>query len=549
MNLFVELALVLALTTVISFLMKALKQPMVVGYILAGILAGPMVLGLTSTNDSFELFAKIGITILLFIVGLHLRPDVIKEVGKVSLVTGVAQVLFTSSIGFGIALLLGLSYTAALYVSIALTFSSTIIILKLLSDKGHIHTLYGRISVGMLLVQDLIATLILLLVSASGTANNSTSLGMAIGVLAIKSVVLAIILILAMRWLVPWLMHKAGVSQELLFLFSLSWGLGIAVLFQILGLSIEIGALVAGVMLSSSSLAEEISAKLRPLRDFFIIIFFILLGSHMAFDQISGILPQVIVLSLFVLIGNPIIVFVVMNLMGYHKRTGFMTGLTVAQISEFSLILASVGFQLGHLDQQIVTLITLVGLITIAGSTYMILYAEGIYQRMLKLLTILELRKPKLELDEEHISYQALVLGFAHVGQPIIKVLKNLELNTLVVDFNPSLLEFLAAKNIPAMYGDASNAEFLNELPIDDLKIIISGINDVQVNLAALSHLKQQHQKAITIFFCRDEKDAEKLRKAGATLVINPMQASANHLAKTMKNTGLRASVLKQQYR
>lgn len=549
MTLFTELAVILIITAVLSFLMRKLKQPLVVGYILSGIVVGPMMLNITQGSDAFELFAKIGITILLFIVGLHLRPDVIKEVGKVSLIAGVSQVLFTSIIGFGIALLLGLSQIAALYVSIALTFSSTIIILKLLSDKGHVHTLYGRISVGMLLVQDLIATVILLIVAATGSTSQSASLGEVALLLLLKTVLLVLVLFTFMKWLLPKLLQLAGESQELLFLFSIAWGLGLAAVFQLLGLSVEIGALVAGVMLSSSSLAEEVSGKLRPLRDFFIIVFFIMLGSHMEFSAIVGILPQVIIFSLFVLIGNPVIVFIVLNLLGYHKRTGFMTGLTVAQISEFSLILATLGLQLGHLDQSTVTIITLIGLITIASSTYMILYAEPLYQKVMHILTLLELRKPKPELKEDIVNYQALILGYTHIGQPIVKALRELDLETLVIDFNPAVIEQLASSHVACMYGDASNPEFLQELPTTNLKIVISGINDSKVNLSALSHIKQYHKRAITIFFSRDETEAKELRDAGATLVINALKAGSVQLANHLLETGLRAGNLKQIYR
>jgi Kef-type K+ transport system membrane component KefB len=173
MEIFIEIALILSVTTIVSIFMKLLKQPLVVGYILSGILVGPYVFGILSSPDQIELFSKIGITILLFIVGLSLRPETIKETGKVSLITGLGQIIFTSVIGFGLMILLNFDKITALYGSIAITFSSTIIILKLLSDRGDLEKLYGKISIGFLLVQDLVATLLLVIVPLLGSLSLS----------------------------------------------------------------------------------------------------------------------------------------------------------------------------------------------------------------------------------------------------------------------------------------------------------------------------------------------------------------------------------------
>ncbi len=525
--------------------MRALKQPLVVAYILAGIIVGPMLLNITSGSESFELFSQVGITILLFIVGLHLNPTVIKEVGSVSLIAGISQVLFTSIIGFGIGMFLGLEKVAALYVSIALTFSSTIIILKLLSDKGHVHTLYGRISVGMLLVQDLIATLILLLVSTSAGMQTGTWWMIAL-ILAAKALGIFVIILALIKWVLPALLKRAGKSQELLFLFAITWGLSVAGIFSLLGFSVEIGALIAGVVLSSSPLIEEISAKLRPLRDFFIVIFFVLLGSHMVLSDIVTLLPKVLVLSAFVLIGNPVIVFIVKNVLGFHRKTGFLTGLTVAQISEFSLILAALAFQIGHISQETVTLITMVGLITITGSTYLILNAEYLYQKVMKLLIMLELRKNDVADKDQVHSYQALIVGYDQIGRYWVKALRKLDVPFLVIDFNPTVISQLTEEKIPCLYGDAGNSEFLGEIPVTKLKIVISSVNDPQANLLLLSYFKAKSRKCLFVIFTAFKDSETALKEAGATLVVNPLRFSAESIATLIVRTGLDAKVLQK---
>ncbi len=537
MEIFSEITLVLLIATAVSFLMRLLKQPLIVGYIISGILVGPGALNVLHAQDTIDLFSKLGITILLFIVGLHMSPKVVKEIGSVSLITGVGQVVFTSLIGFGIALYLGIDKLAAVYVAIALTFSSTIIILKLLSDKGTVQTLYGKIAVGFLLVQDVIATLILIVVSSLGSGSDQ-SLAVTLGITLAKGVGLLIALFFTTKWVLPWISGYASKSSELLFLFSLTWGLGVAVAFYLFGLSIEIGALVAGVCLSASAYADEISSRLRPLRDFFIIIFFIFLGAHMVLDSVSTIAIPALILSAFVLIGNPIIVIILMNLLGYHRKTGFMAGLTVAQISEFSLILATLGMQVGHLSQEVLTLITLVGLITIAGSTYLILYAEKIYPVVSNLLRFLELRPSSKSAASASARYEVFIFGFNRTGRDFLDLFQTQGYKTAVVDFDPATIDRLPKRGIKHFYGDASNVEFLSELPLGSAKLAISSIPETATNTLLIRHLKQVNPKVSVLVFSQSKKDALVLYEAGADYVVVPHHLAAQHVSELIGRVG-----------
>ncbi|MEX0895700.1 MAG: cation:proton antiporter [Patescibacteria group bacterium] len=534
---FIELTVVLLITVSISFLMRFLKQPLVVGYILAGIIVGPMLLNVVQDLETIELFSKIGITILLFIVGLHLSPSVIKEVGSVSLLTGIGQVLFTSTIGFLIAIMLGISTVAAIYVAIALTFSSTIIILKLLSDKGDTQTLYGKIAIGFLLVQDVVATIILIGVAA---LSGQSDLGMVpiVTLLLLKSLGIFVGLYAVTSWILPAIARYASRSQELLFVFSLSWGLGLAVLFQVLGLSVEIGALIAGVCLSSLPYAEEISSRLRPLRDFFIILFFIALGAQMSFSAIGEMIVPVLIFSSFVLIGNPIIVVILMNLLGYHKKTGFMAGLTVAQISEFSLILATLGLQVGHLSQEVLTMITLIGLITIAGSTYLILYSDTLYAFFEKYLSYLELKTNSNSQQQRSRKLDALLFGGDRTGHIFLRLIDRLGYRVGIVDFNPDVLDRYQHDNVYYFFGDASNSEFLHELPLNSTKIVIISLPDESTAELVISVLKARKKSLTIISFAHTVKIAEKLYAAGASYVVLPHEHAAEFIVSALTKTG-----------
>lgn len=547
MAIFFELSLLLVITTLVCIAMRFLKQPLVVGYILSGIIAGPYALNVLNARNELELFSKVGIVFLLFIVGLHLNPRVVREVGKISLVAGIGQVICTSLIGFFISLALGIDRIAALYVSIALTLSSTIIILKLLADKKDLQKLYAKISIGLLLVQDIVAAIILIFIAVIAN-EGAADIHQTLFLVGLNGMVLLFGLLFVSGYALPRLIDSIAGSQELLFLFSLAWGTGLASLFSILGFSVEIGALVAGVTLSATPYAHEFASRLKPLRDFFIVLFFLLLGSQVAVPDIGTVLVPALILSAFVLVGNPIIVIILMNLLGFSRRTGFMTGMTVAQISEFSLILASLGFRVGHLSQDVLSLVALVALITIAGSTYLILYSEKLYPFLSDILNRLELIKKKRTdkgaVDED---YSSVIFGYDRVGQNFVKAFADAGERFLVVDFNPHSIQKLTQKDIPLRCGDAADIEFLEELPVSKPKLIVSTIPDLATNLLILSVMLSRNDKAIIMPIADTVAEAQKLYEAGAAYVIMPHHLGAEFAARLIRKHQFDASAYKQE--
>lgn len=531
MSIFLELSIILAVATAVAIFMRALRQPLAVGYIISGIIVGPHVLNILQSTEQVELFSKIGIAVLLFIVGLNLNPDTVKETGRVAVVTGIGQIVFTSIIGFGILILLGFDTVTAIYVAVALTFSSTIIILKLLSDKGDLGKLYGKISIGFLLVQDFVATLLLIIVPLIGShALSGGEPNGAFIALFLKGVGASFILYGVSKYILPRLSYFLASSQELLFLFSITWGLGLASLFAWIGFSIEIGALIAGVTLSVSSYSFEISARMRPLRDFFIVLFFVLLGSQVGLTNIAAFLPVALILSLFVLVGNPLIVFVLMNLLGYRSRTGFLAGLTVAQISEFSLILMAVGFSLGHVNQDAVSLITLVGIITIAGSTYLIMYGEKLYAVLKKPLRFLEIRTPThREKHGRHEHYDMIIFGYGRVGYEFVRTAQAIGFSYLVVDYNPETVANLRGEGVSFRFGDAEDVEFLEEIGLTKARIVVSTIPDPDINLLLVRHYRRVNADGVIMPLSHQVSEARSLYLEGATYVIMPHFLGAEH--------------------
>ena len=526
-SVFVELSIILLLVIIFSTLMRVLRQPLIIGYILAGIAASPVFLNVLTSHESFSIFSQIGISILLFIVGLSLNPQVIREVGLISLLTGIGQVLFTTLAGYGILIWLGYSPLTSLYVSLALAFSSTIIIMKLFSDKGELETLHGRISIGFLLVQDLIAIMLMILLSSWGGVDEPVSFP----AIALQGFGILLILLFLSIWLLPKLLEKIAASQEYLMLFAISWCFSLASIFYFLGLSIEIGSLLAGITLASSSYRHEVSSRLRPLRDFFIVIFFIILGSNMIFSNIQDQLAPIIMLSLFVLIGNPLIVLILMRLFGYSTRTGFMLGLAIAQVSEFSLILIALGSSLGHISQDIASLVTMVALITIAGSTYMILYSGSIYSKLSPYLKVFDSLGPKTSMDKANDSHQhdIILMGCNRIGLTLVESLRSKKKSVLVVDFNPDTIRRLKGMGVDCLYGDAGNLEFLDDISLHKAKMVLSTVPDTEINITLTQKTRKVNPRAIILVVSNQLRDSFRIYEAGASYVIMPHFIAANH--------------------
>ena len=530
-EIFIQISFIILIVLGVSLIMRILRQPLIIGYIISGIIAGPFFLGILPGIEAINIFSEFGIAFLLFVVGLHLSPKVIKEVGRISLITGLGQILFTSLFGYLISILLGFEPLTALYIAIALTFSSTIIIMKLLSDKGDLDGLYGKISIGFLLVQDLFVIFILILISSLASGGN---VALEMGTLLLKGLGIVLVLAPISMFVLPRYQNFFGKSQEFLFVFSLAWGLGISALFYHAGLSIEVGALIAGVLLSVSPYNYEISSKLKPLRDFFLISFFLLLGAQMVITNIGQYIVPAIILSLFVLIGNPLIVIMLMGIEGYTKKTGFLAGLTVAQISEFSLILIALGVKVGHVTTEILSFVTLIGLITIAGTTYMILYSHKIYPFISKYLSIFEKKKIK---ENKKISkdVDALLFGYNRIGFGILRSLKKIHKRYMVVDFNPDIVSDLKKMRIPCVYGDLDDEALLRELPLQTIKIGVSTIPEFETNALLLKTIKSLNKKAIVILRAHSIEDAIELYKIGADYVLTPHFLGGEYVSKMIK--------------
>jgi len=528
---FYEVAVILGLATVLGVVGQKLKQPLLIMFLVSGVLAGPSALGVVRSYEEIELLAHMGIALLLFIVGMRLDVDLIRTTGPVALATGVGQIVFTSAIGFGIALTLGMTVISAAYVAVALTFSSTIIIVKLLSDKKEIDSLHGRIAVGFLIVQDIGAIIALvLLTTLAGPMDEDAPIWLTIGMVLVKGAGLLVGVALAARYVLPRLLGWLAHSQELLILFAIAWAVFLGALSDFLGFSKEVGAFLAGISIASTPYREGISVRLATLRDFLLLFFFIDLGARLEWGTVGAQVGNAAILSVFVLIGNPIIVLIIMGVMGYRRRTGFLAGLTVAQISEFSLIVAALGVGLGHIPDETMGLITLVGVGTIFASTYMILYSEPLYRLLATPLKIFERRKPHREAVGGGAGsdvYDVLLLGVGDYGSNLAEHLLERGKRFAVADFNPMILERWRSRGVQVIYGDLGDPDFYDSLPLGRTRWVVSTVRESKINRGIVGALKERGYEGKIALTAASSDEADAYREGGADVVLQPWTDAA----------------------
>jgi Trk K+ transport system NAD-binding subunit/Kef-type K+ transport system membrane component KefB len=420
----------------------------------------------------------------------------------------------------------------AAYVAVALTFSSTIIIVKLLSDKKEIDSLHGRIAVGFLLVQDICAILAMIgLTALGGGRTDGNSATAEVLIVAGKGVGFLVIVALLMRFVLPPLMARLARSQELMVLFAIAWAVLLGAAGDALGFSREVGAFLGGVSLASTGYREAIGARLVGLRDFLLLFFFVDLGARLNLGSLGLHVGSAALLSVFVLVGNPLIVMVIMGFMGYRKRTGFLAGLAVAQISEFSLILGALGVSLGHIDMEAMGLITLVGVVTICMSTYMIIYSGPLYRLLAPWLSLFERRSPGREMDAmaapDGAGTDVILLGLGNYGGGLAEHLLERRKRVLGVDFDPESLAHWRGRGMTVLYGDVGDPELLDQLPIRSAKWVVSSVRDRELNLTLLKLLRECAFAGKIALAARSVGEARELAAAGAHVVLCPFSDAA----------------------
>jgi Kef-type K+ transport system membrane component KefB len=533
---------------ILGYLCYRLRQPVILGYIIAGILIGPH-LGLRWVNnpEAINFSSELGLVALMFMVGLELDIRKIMQSGKTILIASVAQFVICAALGLAFFMIPGFSqnnHLAVLYLAITFTFSSTMIVVKLLYDKFELDTLPGRITLGVLVIQDIWAILFL---AIQPNLDNPQ-----IGVVAYsfaKGIALVGFCFLMRRYILPSLFKKIAKNPELIVVTALGWCFLVSWFSgDIAGLSRAMGALIAGITLSTLPYREEISDRVTNIRSFFLILFFVSLGLKVTTPSLSIFLLSVLA-SVFLIVSRFISLFLPLFFMKKGIRVSFLVPLNIAQISEFSLVIVAIGVGYGHISQDIMTIILFTLMITFTASTYMISFSHQLYLFTNKILKKIGFRDfqstlaEKPEASSEHAEYPIIFLGFYKIASSLLLALEEQEPSIkdkiLVIDFNPEVCQELNRRGFKCLFGDLANTGTLNEAGLEKAKLVISSIPDTILkgtnNASILAYVKRINPSAKVIVTAERIHSAEKLWDAGADFVILPQVEMSSRLAVVMQ--------------
>lgn len=530
----IEIGIILVTAAIAGVIAHLWKQPLVLAYILGGILVGPYGLGLINDTEFIHSISDMGIMLMLFLVGIEISLEKIRELGMTAIIIGLGQIILTGICGFALAAVFGFGFLPSIYIGFCLTLSSTVVVVKALSDQKTLNSLYGKIVVGILIIQDLAAIIGLVLLKSVET-QASDHLALDFGLLLIKGIALALISILGLRKVLAALYYRIAHSSELLVLASLSWCFIVALTAEYIGFSREMGAFIAGLSLADLAYAKEISNKTRIVRDFFITIFFVSLGAGMMFAAIHNMIMPLLALSLFVIIGNPLIVVVIMRLLGLDGRSSFMAGMSIAQISEFSLILIAMGAQLGHVNENVVSIISMITIITISISSYMTNYNHKLYTLFRPLIKRIPSLKKHSQYEKhiiEKLFDHIIMLGCGYSGQQLIDTLSKTGKKFIVVDHDPRVIAELTKKGVHAVFGDVHEEELFHQLNIAKADMVISLLPKTIDNYPILDYIQNLPKQHRPMFVASAEAGQEgfNLFHKGADYVIVKSALEADHI-------------------
>lgn len=534
-----QIGIIVGIAAIVALLGRVIKQPSIVAYLITGVLVSPLFFNLIDPATHLESLAGVGIALLLFIIGTSLDFRIFRSVGGASVVGGIATVAIVCSASFLISKFLGFDLASSLYIALAFSFSSAVVVVKILSDKKEMETLHGQIALGILIIESFIAALALMIipvVSSEGTG--------AIFSQVFKFILMISLVVLVGHFIFSKLLRFAAKNQEVLFLVSLAWALSVGAIFEILDISAEIGALVAGMVIASSKYSLEIKSKIKGIRDFFVILFFVYFGAQLSAPITSELIKQAVVFSAFILIIKPIIVMAITRSFGFKKRTNFMIGTSLTQVSEFSLIVILMGYSLGHIEQSIFSLTILVTLITVSLSSYAIYFSTPIYSSMSRFLGLFDGKRKNLGTHDKTEKYDLILLGYSRLGFNLVKAFDLAKKKYLVVDYNPITIMNLSKKGISCVYGDVNDSEFLKSINLRSAKMIVSTIPDYSANVNVMKFVDKD---ATFIATSNQIHNAVELYKNGADYVIMPHYLGGDYIANMLVRDNFSKKNIKEE--
>lgn len=537
-NIFLQFAVVLSLASLFGYLVMKIKLPLVVAYLLGGVCLSIVSVFDLHHTGIFTFLPEIGIAFVLFLIGMELDLREIKALGKPIIFASLGQIVLSALAGFAIAGALGFNATESLFLGLGLSFSSTVVVIKMLLEKRDLTSLYGKLAIGILLLEDLVAIIVLMGISVgSSMFQFGLQNSLPFVTFALKAVGLFFLTFILSKFVLEKVFDAVAKSVELLFLTALTWCFIFTALAIISGFSVVIGAFLAGVALASSPYHLQIQGKIKPLRDFFVTLFFVYLGTEAKVSDLIAHPTAIVILTLYAVTIKPIIYLAILGIFGFRKHTMFQTSLNLSQVSEFSLVMLLVGFKAGLVSQSTLSVMAAVGVLSIVISSVMVSQSKRIYGFVMPLIKFFESKKRHfLEVDAlEEVEDHIVVIGAHRVGEPVINFLRKQKIPFMVVDFNPHTVEKLRDGGVNVVFGDISDPEIIDSLRLEKAKLIISTITTMQDNEMLLEECHRRKVQAKIVVRAMDSMHAKALKDLGADYVVLPETVSSHFLVSQLK--------------
>jgi monovalent cation:H+ antiporter-2, CPA2 family len=544
-NIILDLVLAVVAAFAGGLLAQRLKQPVILGYLLAGVVLGPFTPGPTAHTESVGVLAEIGVAFLMFSLGAEVPLRELRRLGRITAVGGPLQILLTMGLGPLVAPALNLSPTQGVFLGGLIALSSTVVALKVLMERGELGTVYGRTALGILIAQDL--AVVPMVVVLPSLALGSEGLAQELLFAALKAGgVLAGAFILGTR-VVPWLLAHAatGRSRELFLLGVVGLALGTALVTQTVGLSLAFGAFLAGLVVAESEYRTQVVAEVLPMRDLFASLFFVSVGMLVNPTTLLAQIVPVLVGTLVVLVVKTVVTMMSGLAVGMPARVALLAGVTVAQVGEFSFVLAQIGVDRGAIPQRIFDLTLAVALATIILTPSMVYLGPRLIQLFMRFNPTARFFADPVRplVDEEELgklTQHTVICGYGRVARQLVEALTARGLRYVVVEYNPLVVQALRKKGVPVIYGDASNPAVLEHVHLEHAKALAILMPDADAAEVAVRNARAHHQRLDIIVRARSWEDIERLRRAGASDVVQPeFEAGVEVIRHTLRHYGI----------
>ncbi|OIB59141.1 cation:proton antiporter [Natrialba sp. SSL1] len=538
----VDLAIILFSATLAGFVAKQTGQPTIIAYILAGVVIGPAALGIVEVSELTELLSELGLAFLLFLLGIKMRLEEIRHVLSSIVKISIPQMIAVFLVGAGIAFALNFGLVESVLIGLAVMYSSTAVVIKMLTDKDEATSLHGKLDVGVLLVQDVVVVIILA-VLAAGQPDSLAEVATTLAVVLVLVALVTIAALVSSRTVLPVVFRRIADNEEIFFLVAIAWAflfvfvsdninLFLEPLFGITAyLSIEMGAFMAGVAIAQLPYSKELQDRVNPLTDLFVMVFFVSVAIDLEAAQLLEYAPEAIIAALVLMPVKFLIFFSLLDWQGFGSETTFLGSINMIQVSEFGIIVAAVAVEGGFIEPEILGFMTLLAIFTMAVSVYLIEFSHQLFERFEPTITRFT-SEGDFEGGKQEYRDHAVVVGYDEVTRNALPLLAAHYDDVVVIDRTVEHIETLEAEGYDTVYGDFRNATIRKDVAVSKADFVLSSSVDPAVNSVLLESVDEE---ATVLVEAERLEDARLLYESGVHCVLMTPYLAADRLGEYLE--------------